>query len=153
MNFTLTKKWVDGGGSIRTAIKNAVEQINEAAKEPSRQIHLILQLGFSSIPDTSEYPGGITRADYQLTRTEASGDTVKINQDGPIPIDKDYAGTPGNSWYDLLENQGSGISQTAEYHFYHLPKYDYAGAVMNYQAVEIWVDGNGKPARGWKVIR
>lgn len=147
VNFTLTKKWVDGGGSIRTAIKNAVEQINEAAKEPSRQIHLILQLGFSSIPDTSEYPGGITRADYQLTRTEASGDTVKINQDGPIPIDKDYAGTPGNSWYDLLENQGSGISQTAEYHFYHLPKYDYAGAVMNYQAVEIWVDGNGKPVK------
>ncbi len=147
VNFTLTKKWVDGGGSIRTAIKNAVEQINKAAKEPSRQIHLILQLGFSSIPDTSEYPGGITRADYQLTRTEASGDTVKINQDGPIRIDKDHAGTPGNSWYDLLENQGSGISQTAEYHFYHLPKYDYAGAVMNYQAVEIWVDGNGKPVK------
>ena len=147
VNFTLTKKWVDGGGSIRTAIKKAVEQINEAATEPSRQIHWILQLGFSSIPDTSEYPGGITRADYQLTRTEASGDTVKINQDGPIRIDKDSAGTPGKSWYDLLENQGSGTSQTAEYHFYHLPKYDYAGAVMNYQAVEIWVDGNGKPVK------
>ena len=145
VNFTLTKKWVDGGGSIRTAIKNAVEQINEAATEPSKKIHWILQLGFSSIPDTSEYPGGITGAHYQLTREKASGDTVKINQDGVIPIYKDHAGTAGNSWYDLLENQGSGISQTAEYHFYHLPKYDYAGAVMNYQAVEIWVDGNGNP--------
>lgn len=146
VNYTLTKKWVDGDGSIRTAIKNAVEQINEAAEEPSQKIHLILQLGFSSIPDTSEYPGKITQADYQLTRTEASGDTVKINQDGAIPIHKDHAGTAGKSWYDLLENQGSGTSQTAEYHFCHLPKYDYAGAVMNYQAVEIWVDGNGDPA-------
>ena len=81
-----------------------------------------------------------------MTRTEASGDTVKINQDGAIPIHKDHAGTAGKSWYDLLENQGSGTSQTAEYHFCHLPKYDYAGAVMNYQAVEIWVDGNGDPA-------
>lgn len=147
VNFTLTKKWVDGDGSIRTAIKKAVDQINQSVTDPGRQIHWILQLGFSSIPDTSEYPGGITKDDYQLTRTKAPGDTVKINQDGVIPIYKDHAGTPGNSWYDLLENQGSGTSQTAEYHFYHLPKYDYAGAVMNYQAVEIWVDGNGNPAK------
>ena len=145
VNFTLTKKWVDGDGSIRTAIKKAVDQINQSATDPSHQIHWILQLGFSSIPDTSEYPGGITKGDYQLTRTKASGDTVTINQDGAIPIYKDHAGTAGNSWYDLLENQGSGTGQTAEYHFYHLPKYDYAGAVMNYQAAEIWVDGNGKP--------
>lgn len=80
-----------------------------------------------------------------MTRTNAPGDTVKINQDGAIPIYKDDAGTLGKSWYDLLENQGSGTSQTVEYHFYHLPKYDYAGAVMNYQAAEIWVDGNGRP--------
>ena len=146
VNFTLTKKWVDGDGSIRTAIKKAVDQINQSATDPSHQIHWILQLGFSSIPDTSEYPGGITKGDYQLTRTKASGDTVTINQDGAIPIYKDDAGTAGNSWYDLLENQGSGTSQTVEYHFYHLPKYDYAGAVMNYQAAEIWVDGNGNPA-------
>lgn len=145
VNLKLTKKWVDGGGSIRTAIKKAVEQINQSKTDPSQQIHWILQLGFSSIPDTSEYPGGITKDDYQLTRTKASGDTVTINQDGPIPIYKDDAGTLGNSWYDLLENQGSGTGQTAEYHFYHLPKYDYAGAVMNYQAAEIWVDGNGNP--------
>ena len=146
VNFTLTKKWVDGDGSIRTAIKKAVDQINQSVTDPSHQIHWILQLGFSSIPDTSEYPGGITKGDYQLTRTKASGDTVTINQDGAIPIYKDDAGTAGNSWYDLLENQGSGTSQTVEYHFYHLPKYDYAGAVMNYQAAEIWVDGNGNPA-------
>ena len=145
VNFTLTKKWVDGDGSIRTAIKKAVDQINQSVTDPGRQIHWILQLGFSSIPDTSEYPGGITKDDYQLTRTKAPGDTVKINQDGAIPIYKDHAGTPGNSWYDLLENQGSGTGQTVEYHFYHLPKYDYAGAVMNYQAAEIWVDGNGNP--------
>ena len=107
MNFTLTKKWVDGDGSIRTAIKKAVEQINRN-KVPGDQIHWILQLGFSSIPDTSEYPGGIKKDDYQLTRTKASGDTVTINQDGPILIYKDPAGTPGNSWYDLLENQGPG---------------------------------------------
>ena len=147
VNFTLTKKWVDGDGSIRTAIKKAVDQINQSATDPSHQIHWILQLGFSSIPDTSEYPGGITNSDYQLTRTKASGDTVTINQDGAIPIYKDDAGTLGNSWYDLLENLGSGTSQTVEYHFYHLPKYDYAGAVMNYQAAEIWVDGNGNPAK------
>lgn len=147
VNLKLTKKWVDGGGSIRTAIKKAVEQINQSTTDPSKQIHWILQLGFSSIPDTSEYPGGITNSDYQLTRTKASGDTVTINQDGAIPIYKDHAGTLGNSWYDLLENQGSGTSQTVEYHFYHLPKYDYAGAVMNYQAAEIWVDGNGNPAK------
>lgn len=145
VNFTLTKKWVDGDGSIRTAIKKAVDQINQSVTDPGRQIHWILQLGFSSIPDTSEYPGGITKDDYQLTRTKAPGDTVKINQDGAIPIYKDHAGTPGNSWYDLLENQGSGTGQTVEYHFCHLPKYDYAGAVMNYQAAEIWVDGNGNP--------
>lgn len=146
VNFTLTKKWVDGGGSIRTAIKKAVEQINRD-KDPGDQIHWILQLGFSSIPDTSEYPDGIKKEDYQLTRMDASGDTVKINQDGAIPIYKDQVGTPGKSWYDLLENQGSGTSQTVEYHFYHLPKYDYAGAVMNYQAAEIWVDGNGNPVK------
>lgn len=147
VNFTLTKKWVDGDGSIRTAIKKAVEQINKSETDPSKKIHWILQLRFSSIPDTSEYPGGITKDNYQLTREKVSGDTVKINQDGPILIYKDPAGTPGNSWYDLLENQGSGTSQTVEYHFYHLPKYDYAGAVMNYQAAEIWVDGNGNPAK------
>lgn len=145
VNFTLTKKWVDGDGSIRTAIKKAVDQINQSATDPSKQIHWILQLGFSSIPDISEYPDGITNSNYQLTRTKASGDTVTINQDGAIPIYKDHAGTAGNSWYDLLENQESGTGQTAEYHFYHLPKYDYAGAVMNYQAAEIWVDGNGNP--------
>lgn len=146
VNFTLTKKWVDGDGSIRTAIKNAVDQINQSVTDPGRQIHWILQLGFSSIPDTSEYPDGIKKDDYQLTRMNDSGDTVKINQDGAIPIYKDHAGTAGNSWYDLLENQESGTGQTVEYHFYHLPKYDYAGAVMNYQAAEIWVDGNGNPA-------
>lgn len=129
----------------KTAIKKAVDQINQSATDPSKQIHWILQLGFSSIPDISEYPDGITNSNYQLTRTKASGDTVTINQDGAIPIYKDHAGTAGNSWYDLLENQESGTGQTAEYHFYHLPKYDYAGAVMNYQAAEIWVDGNGNP--------
>ena len=61
VNFTLTKKWVDGDGSIRTAIKNAVEQINNSTTDPGRQIHWILQLGFSSIPDTSEYPGEIKK--------------------------------------------------------------------------------------------
>lgn len=145
VNLKLTKKWVDGDGSIRTAIKNAVDQINQSTTDPSKQIQWILQLRFSSIPDTSEYPGGIKKDDYQLTRTNAPGDTVTINQDGAISIYKDQVGTPGKSWYDLLENQGSGTSQTVEYHFYHLPKYDYAGAVMNYHAVEIWVDGNGKP--------
>ncbi len=143
LDLDVVKIWLDGDASKRNAIKEAVNRINEGKTEEN-QIHWILQLGFSSKPDTTNYPDGITADNYQLTRNGSACDTVTINQDGPFPIyqDSEYT-TPGSSWYDLLDSSVSGNSVT--YRFYNLPKYDYVGAVINYQVAEIWVDGSGNP--------
>ena len=148
IDITLTKNWLDGDRTKRVALANAVEKINQqAGGDPSKEIHWILKLGFDAVPDTSKYPEISGNYDYQVTMTKTGGDTVTINQDGAQQIyqtktEGGYA-DPGQSWYDLLETKTLPASQV--YHFFHIPKYDYAGDVINYRILELWVDGNGNP--------
>lgn len=149
IDITLTKNWLDGDRTKRAALANAVEKINQQANDdPLKEIHWILKLGFDAVPDTSEYPEISGNYDYQVTMTKTGGDTVTINQDGAQQIyqtktEGGYA-NPGQSWYDLLET--NTLPDTSQvYHFFHIPKYDYAGDVINYRVLELWVDGNGNP--------
>ena len=147
IDFTAVKSWRDGDGSRRTAIRDAVRKINEAAADDSEKLYWVLRLRFQSAPTgTASQPYVITRS--SVNDTSENSDTVTINQDGPslIYTQKTESGysTPGSSWYNLLDFTDAASEKDKTYAFFNLPKYDYEGVVVNYTLEEVWVNGNGE---------
>lgn len=126
INFTITKEWKDGDGSLRKQLKEAIAKVNVNAA-PEDQIHLAMYLDFDGGEDY-----------YQFQRNGPNQpDSISIGSyDNFTPI-KDNNGNAASSVQILDLNADS-----KEYYFFGLPKYDRNGQVAHYTVREVWVNGN-----------
>ena len=149
IDFTVTKEWKDGDGSSRVALKKAVDAYN--SKNQNNKIDLKIRLKFSSVYNSSE------NQPYKITYNTTECDTVTVNQDDASQIYQSKNGdtyeNPGFSSYSLLDGIQTGedseaddtsSSNTTEFHFFNLPKYDYTGANVAYTVEEVWVNASGE---------
>ena len=149
IDFTVTKEWKDGDGSSRVELKRAVDAYNNEHQD--NKIDLKIRLKFSSVYNSSE------NQPYNITYNTTECDTVTVNQDGASQIyksknDGNYS-DEGYSSYSLLDGIQTGedseaddtsSSNTTEFHFFNLPKYDYTGANVAYTVEEVWVNASGE---------
>ena len=114
IDLTVTKKWDDGDGLMRNALKNANDVLAE--KENSTvapKLKLVFADGFTGCGEIGE--STVTLTDGAPTQIQdANGNTVSSTQ----VIDLDEA--------------------TSTIHFYNLPKYEQDGRVVRYSVKEIW---------------
>ncbi len=124
----ITKNWIDGDGSIREDISEALENINAHGEK----LRLALRLGFADeeVPEYYEITGN-----YQKEET----DTVYVGGSRfPVNI-KDANGENTWSLQPLPLKEAS-----SEIIFGGLPKYDRSGKTVRYKVEEVWTDGGGK---------
>lgn len=114
IDLTVTKKWDDGDGLMRNALKKANDALAKEGKSPVQpSLELIFAKGFKDC-------GTIEDAHVTLNNgapteiQDANGNTVSSTQ----VIDLDEA--------------------TSTIHFYNLPKYEQDGRVVRYSVKEIW---------------
>ncbi len=114
IDLTVTKKWDDGDGLMRNALKEANDVLAEKGKSPVQpSLELIFAKGFEDC-------GTIEDAHVTLNNgapteiQDANGKTVSSTQ----VIDLNVA--------------------TSTIHFYNLPKYEQDGRVVRYSVKEIW---------------
>ena len=126
INITVEKSWIDGNGSSREELKNALSKsgLNIA-------VHLKFMtsasLGLEDI--------------YKITKTgygnESQGDTVTISTGNTVKISDN-----NGMWVDSIQNLDLSQKNQTIY-FWNLPKYDGNGASVRYNIDEIFVDANG----------
>lgn len=135
IDYTVTKKWVDGAGAnaggLRAALQNAIEEIK---KEDGTELIPALKLELS----------GENAASYEITYNSfqgedgsdsgKSGDTVTLGSlGGAVPI-QSQVGSPAAAYQPIsLEKDSS------DYYFFNLPKYDDTGAAVSYSVKEVWL--------------
>ena len=115
VNLTVTKTWLDGGGAWRERLAAALDGAG---------LTLALQLDFANGAKDG------FAIDY------AAG-TVTVGADALPVMDQSGAAKSGAlQTLDLTQQQ-------KDYHFFTLPKYDLAGAVVRYTVREVLVDAAG----------
>ena len=122
INLTVTKNWVDGDGTARKALKEALTAAG---------LNLAVKLDFLNGDNNGVYT--ISYTGYGKDQ----GDTVTISTGNATPI-QDAQNQPMDSIQNLSLDQDE---QTI--YFWNLPKYDTNGASVRYTVKEIFVDKNG----------
>lgn len=130
INFTITKQWLDGEGSVREELLAELKK-TWANSDPASQLYLAIRLDLVGGEDY-----------YEITRNGPDkADTITVgNPDNQVKI-LDRDGNPASSLQIVSLEPGDS---TREYAFHNLPKYDRSGQVVHYTAVEVWVDGSGR---------
>lgn len=114
IDLTVTKKWDDGEGLMRNALKEANDVLVEKGKNPVQpSLELIFAKGFKDC-------GTI------------SGAYVTLNNGAPTEIQDANGNTVSSTQVIDLDEATSTI------HFYNLPKYEQDGRVVRYSVKEIW---------------
>lgn len=114
IDLTVTKKWGDGDGLMRNALKEANDVLAEKGKSPVQpSLELIFAKGFEDC-------GTIEDAH------------VTLNNGAPTQI-QDANGKTVSSTQVIDLN-----AATSTIHFYNLPKYEQDGRVVRYSVKEIW---------------
>lgn len=114
IDLTVTKKWDDGEGLMRNALKKANDALAENGKSPVQpSLELIFAKGFKDC-------GTI------------SGAHVTLNNGAPTEIQDANGNTVSSTQVIDLDEATSTI------HFYNLPKYEQDGRVVRYSVKEIW---------------
>ena len=114
IDLTVTKKWDDGDGLMRNALKEANDVLAEKGKSPVQpSLELIFAKGFKDC-------GTI------------SGAHVTLNNGAPTEIQDANGNTVSSTQVIDLDEATSTI------HFYNLPKYEQDGRVVRYSVKEIW---------------
>ena len=114
IDLTVTKKWDDGDGLMRNALKEANDVLAEKGKSPVQpSLELIFAKGFEDC-------GTIEDAH------------VTLNNGAPTQIQD----ANGNSMASV--QTVSLYDSTSTIHFYNLPKYEQDGRVVRYSVKEIW---------------
>lgn len=114
IDLTVTKKWDDGDGLMRNALKEANEALaKEGNSTVAPKLKLVFADGFTECGKIGE--STVTLTDGAQTQIQdANGKTVSSTQ----VIDLNAA--------------------TSTIHFYNLPKYEQDGRVVRYSVKEIW---------------
>lgn len=114
IDLTVTKKWDDGEGLMRNALKKANDALAKEGKSPVQpSLELIFAKGFKDC-------GTI------------SGAHVTLNNGAPTEIQDANGNTVSSTQVIDLDEATSTI------HFYNLPKYEQDGRVVRYSVKEIW---------------
>ncbi len=129
VDITVTKKWLDGDGGQRDAVKTELENLGEDAPT------LVFRLDFAEGENPKHFE--ITNNRYDASTDK--GDTVTIGYEN-VPI---YGSGEYGSYADPVQSIQDVPLDGGEVHFFGLPKYDRNGAVVRYKVEEIWVDKDG----------
>ena len=127
INLTVTKNWVDGDGTARQELQQALDDAG---------LHLAVRLEFMTAASI-----GLEEV-YEITRDgypdDQKGDVVTISQKNPTKIEDN----DGN-WVDSIQPLDLSLNEQKLY-FWNLPKYDSNGASVRYTVQEVFVDQEGK---------
>lgn len=123
VDLTVTKSWLDGDGTKRVAIQEAIN-----ALPAEKKVAPALILEFAVEDETG----------YTITRNGLDQpDTITV---GNLPV-----AILDDQEVKASSVQSLDLTQTnKEYHFFELPKYDGNGRVVNYWVREVWVDSQGR---------
>lgn len=133
IDIDVEKRWNDGSGALRDAMKNALDIYN--AQHTDASLELSMYLDFDD-------PAG-TASGGQITRKAGNeGDTILVDGHNVETIyDSDRRESAKSVQTMSLEshqNDGSVI-RSDHYAFYGVPKYNAKGQVIRYQVKEAWV--------------
>lgn len=133
IDIDVEKRWNDGSGALRDAMKNALDIYN--AQHTDTSLELSMYLDFDD-------PAG-TASGGQITRKAGNeGDTILVDGHNVETIyDSDRRESAKSVQTMSLEshqNDGSVI-RSDHYAFYGVPKYNAKGQVIRYQVKEAWV--------------
>ena len=129
VDITVTKKWLDGEGDQRDAVKTELENLGEDAPT------LVFRLDFAEEENPDHFEITNNRYDPSTDR----GDTVTIGYEN-VPI---YGSGEYGSYADPVQSIQNVPLEGGKVYFFGLPKYDRNGAVVRYKVEEIWVDKDG----------
>ena len=128
VDLTVTKTWDDGDGTLREALADAIQHLEDGAR-----LTPYIQLDFTE--ETRDENYAITTDGIE---TENDSDTVNLGgADTPI-LNENRAPTTALQEIDLEKSSQA-------FYFYGLPKYDVDGSVVRYTVREVWLDGNYNP--------
>ena len=131
VDITVTKNWKDGNGAGRQALIAELNKIQENDKTPPK---LVLYLEFDETMGVNH--------DYVIDYIE---NTVQVAQEGDLVKILNKEGEPAAAIQKLLTvNTTQTSSDSSEYYFFNLPKYDANGTTVRYEVREIWVDENNQ---------
>ena len=133
VNVTATKSWIDGDGTRREEIQEALEDLPEGKK-----LTLNLRLYFADYEDNEDYT-----IDYENDTVTIGGATDHVQIRKPQETEDGLTDpdslTDGKATYEVDLTKGSST-----YYFWNLPKYNRSGGVAHYTVKEVWLDETGK---------
>ena len=125
INLTVTKNWVDGDGTARSTLQQALTDAG---------LNLAVKLDFLNGDNNGNYT-----ISYTGYGNDGAGDTVTISEGNNTPI-RDKEGNP----VDAIQNLSLDPDPDEQtIYFWNLPKYDTNGASVRYTVKEVFVDENG----------
>ena len=133
IDIDVEKRWNDGSGALRDAMKNALDIYN--AQHTDASLELSMYLDFDD-------PAG-TASGGQITRNAGdTGDTILVDGHNVETIynsdRRESAKSVQTMSLESHQNDGSVI-RSDHYAFYGVPKYNAKGQVIRYQVKEAWV--------------